>query len=270
MTSIEAIILGMIQGLTEFLPVSSSGHLTIGQYFFGIKGAGNLTFDIVVHAATVLSIFVVFRKDIRDLAVGFFKPVMNSQKDYVFKIIISMIPVAIVGFFFKDYVEAVFGSGLAVVGVMLCATAAMLVIGSMLAARQVRKNMPEKKLGYKEAFIIGLAQSVAVMPGLSRSGTTISAGLMLGVKKEEVARFSFLMVIIPILGEAVLELFKGGMSEAASGVAGLQLFLGFVSAFVFGTFACKVMLNIVRRNKLYGFAIYCALAGSFCIAYSLF
>lgn len=281
MSELEAIILGLIQGLTEFLPVSSSGHLTICKNLFGIETA-NLSFEIAVHAATVLSTIIAFRKEIWDLIVGFFNLKMNPQKEYIFKILVSMIPVFIVGVFFKDFVEALFGSGLAVVGYMLLVTSALLSLSEVLTKKQAERaasissdNQTKgdteigKPVGYKEAFIMGLAQAAAVLPGLSRSGSTISTGLMLGIRKSEVAKFSFLMVLIPILGEAFLELIGGEFGASASGIGTLPLILGFVAAFLSGLFACTLMINLVKKARLWGFAIYCALAGLACVISTL-
>ncbi len=265
MTGIEAALLGLVQGLTEFLPVSSSGHLTICKSLFGIE-TSNLSFEVAVHAATVLSTIVAFRKEIWDLLKGFFNLKMNPQKDYIFKIGVSMVPIFIVGVFFKDYVEGIFGSGLAVVGFMLVVTASLLALSEVMTKKQSGEGKP---LGYKEAFIIGLAQACAVLPGLSRSGSTISTGLMLGVKKSEIAKFSFLMVLVPILGEAFLELVGGDFGQAASGIDTLPLVVGFVVAFLSGLFACKLMINLVRSARLWGFAVYCAVAGIICIISTL-
>ena len=261
----EAIVLGLVQGLTEFLPVSSSGHLTIAKELFGIE-QNNLSFEVVVHAATVCSTIVAFRKQIWDLLKGFFNLQMNPQKEYIFKIAVSMIPVFIVGMFFKEQVEAVFGSGLMVVGCMLFITAGLLSLSEWLSKKQNGEGRP---VGWKDAIIIGIAQACAVLPGLSRSGSTISTGLLLGVKKEDVAQFSFLMVLVPILGEAFLELAGGELSGEASGIPALSLALGFVSAFLSGLFACTLMINIVKKAKLWLFAVYCLLAGVACIVSSL-
>ena len=257
----EAIVLGLVQGLTEFLPVSSSGHLTIAKELFGIE-QNNLSFEVVVHAATVCSTIVAFRKQIWDLLKGFFNLQMNPQKEYIFKIAVSMIPVFIVGMFFKDQVEAVFGSGLMVVGCMLFITAALLSLSEYLSKKQNGEGRP---VGWKDAIIIGIAQACAVLPGLSRSGSTISTGLLLGVKKEDVAQFSFLMVLVPILGEAFLELVGGELSGAESGIPAISLALGFVAAFLSGLFACKLMINIVKKAKLWIFALYCVIVGAACI-----
>ncbi len=268
MSELQAVLLGLVQGLTEFLPVSSSGHLTIFRSLFGVE-AENLTFEVAVHAATVLSTIVAFRKEIWDLLKGFFKFKMNSQTHYIFKIAVSMIPVMIVGLFFKDYVTTLFGSGLLIVGCMLLVTAILLYLGEKLsdrAALRAKEGDSEgREVGYLDAFIIGLAQSVAVLPGLSRSGTTIATGLMLGVKKSAVAQFSFLMVLVPILGEAFLELVSGEFTVAASGISTLALILGFISAFISGYVACRWMINIVRKAKLHWFSLYCLFAAVACV-----
>ena len=262
---IEAIVLGLVQGLTEFLPVSSSGHLTIAKELFGIE-TSNLSFEVVVHAATVCSTIVAFRKEIWSLLCGFFNLQMNPQKEYVFKIIVSMVPIFIVGVFFKDHVEAIFGSGLLVVGCMLLVTAGLLTLSEWLSKRQQGEGRP---VSYRDAIIIGLAQACAVLPGLSRSGTTISTGLMLGVRKSEIAQFSFLMVLVPILGEAFLELVGGELAGAESGMSAVSLLLGCASAFLSGLFACTLMINIVKKAKLWLFAVYCVVVGLACITSTL-
>lgn len=259
----EALILGIIQGLTEYLPVSSSGHLAIASSFFGIEGEENLTFTIAVHAATVLSTILILWKDIFDILKGLFKFKWNEETEYFAKILVSMVPVGIVGIFFKDYVTDIFGSGLLVVGCMLLLTAALLMFS------YYAKPRTKGKISFKDAIIIGLAQACAVLPGLSRSGSTISTGLLLGVKKESIAKFSFLMVIIPILGEAFLDLMKGGFSPAESGISGLSLAIGFLAAFISGAIACKWMLNIVKKGKLIYFAYYCIVVGIIVIVSSL-
>ncbi|MCC8146522.1 MAG: undecaprenyl-diphosphate phosphatase [Bacteroidales bacterium] len=264
MTWLQALILGIIQGLTEYLPVSSSGHLAIGSALFGLGGEENLTFAVAVHAATVLSTIVVLWKEIATLIQGFFKFKWNDETQYLAKIALSMIPVAIVGLFFKDYVEEIFGSGLLLVGIMLLVTAALLIFS------YYAKPQPKENISYKDALIIGLSQALAVLPGLSRSGTTISTGLLLGIKKESIAKFSFLMVIIPILGEALLDLMKGGFSPAESGISTGTLTIGFLAAFISGTIACKWMLNIVKKGKLVYFAYYCIAVGLIIIGFSFF
>lgn len=265
MSWFEALVLGLVQGLTEFLPVSSSGHLTIVKDLFGIQ-TSNLSFEVMVHAATVCSTIVAFRKQIWELLCGFFNLKMNPQKEYIFKIALSMVPIFIVGVFFKEQVEAIFGSGLFVVGCMLIVTALLLTLSEKLTARQQGGGRP---VSYKDAIIIGLSQACAVLPGLSRSGTTISTGLLLGVKREDIAQFSFLMVLVPILGEAFLELVGGDLSGVESGIPALSLAVGFVAAFLSGLFACTLMINIVKKAKLWVFAIYCAVVGIACIAGSL-
>ena len=261
----EAFILGMIQGLTEYLPVSSSGHLAIGSALFGIQGEDNLTFTIVVHVATVLSTLVILYKEIDWIFRGLFKFQMNDETKYVINILISMIPIGIVGLFFKDKVEEIFGSGLFIVGLMLIVTAAL------LAFSYYAKPRTKEHISMKDAFIIGLAQACAVLPGLSRSGSTIATGLLLGDKKEKLAQFSFLMVIPPILGEALLDGMKivKGAAEASADVSLVALIVGFLSAFVFGCIACKWMIDIVKKGKLIYFAVYCALVGLATLLFSL-
>jgi undecaprenyl-diphosphatase len=273
----EAVLLGLIQGLTEFLPVSSSGHLEIGKVLLGVETTDDLLFTTMVHAATVLSTIVVFRKQIWGLLKGFFcgikglrvsdgKLVCNDQTDYLLKMVVSMIPVFVVGMFFKEQVEAFFGSGLLLVGICLCVTAILLYFSEWLSKRRAGLG---HEVGYKDAIIIGLAQAVAVLPGLSRSGMTIATGLLCGVKKESVTKFSFLMVLIPILGEAFLELLDLLSGEVVSSLGVLPMVVGFLSAFISGCFACRFMINIVRRQKLIYFAIYCLCAGIFAIVYGL-
>ena len=300
----EAILLGLLQGLTEFLPVSSSGHLQIGKELLGIESSGDLVFEVVVHAATVLSTIVVFRKQIwgllKSLFVkdGLFQSIAHPSKfndgtDYVLKILLSMIPVFIVGMFFKDAVEGLFGSSIYVVAGALLVTAALLLLsdnaGKIFGCCCRRRKCAEADavscegsepakttdkcaeateavetvakgtrngISYWQAFVVGLGQAIAVIPGLSRSGTTIATGLLCGVKRDVVAQFSFLMVLIPILGEAFLEIVGGDM--ASSTVGALPLVLGFISAFVAGLFACKVMIALVKKTKLGWFALYCA------------
>ena len=300
----EAILLGLLQGLTEFLPVSSSGHLQIGKELLGIDTSGDLVFEVVVHAATVLSTIVVFRKQIWELLKslfvkdGLFRSIAHPSKfndgtDYVLKILLSMIPVFIVGMFFKDAVEGLFGSSIHVVAGALLVTAALLLLsdnaGKIFGCCCRRRKCAEADavsckgsepaqttdkcaeateavetgakgrrngISYWQAFVVGLGQAIAVIPGLSRSGTTIATGLLCGVKRDVVAQFSFLMVLIPILGEAFLEIVGGDM--ASSTVGALPLVLGFISAFVAGLFACRVMIALVKKTKLGWFALYCA------------
>lgn len=263
MSIIEALILGLVQGLTEFLPVSSSGHLAIGKELLGVDAPG-LTFEVVVHAATVMSTIVVFRKDIISILKGLLKFKKNSESTFAINILISMIPVFVIGIFFKDQVEAIFGEGLIVVGASLLVTAVLLFLTTFARGG-------DKPINGWRAFVVGVAQSIAVLPGLSRSGATISTGLLLGLKREEIARFSFLMVLVPVLGEALLDTLAaiGGDPQAYSGISPVSLAAGFVSAFVAGLVACKIMIALVKRAKLYWFALYCAIVAVFCLIYSL-
>lgn len=266
MSWFQALILGIIQGLTEYLPVSSSGHLAIGQALFGLAdGESNLTFTVVLHVATVLSTIVILWSEIVWIFKDLFKWQWNEGTKYVVNILISMIPVAIVGFLFKDKVEEVFGSGLLIVGLMLLVTAALLTFSYFAKPRQKENISP------LHAFIIGVAQACAVMPGLSRSGSTIATGLLLGDKKEKLAQFSFLMVIPPVLGEALLDvkdMFEVGVSEAMGGISPLALIVGFLAAFISGCFACKWMINLVKKGKLIWFAVYCAIVGITAIVFA--
>ena len=260
MNTIEAILMGILQGLTEYLPVSSSGHLTIAANLFGIDGEQNLAFTVAVHVATVLSTLVILWKEIVWILKGLFKwdGAMNAEQRYVLAIVVSMIPVGIVGVFFKDYVEEIFGAGLMVVGCCLLLTALLLIFSYYARPRQ------KENISLADAFVIGLAQAAAVMPGLSRSGSTIATGLLLGNKKEQLAQFSFLMVIPPILGEALLDILKAmsqGSETATAGIGTWPLLAGFLAAFLSGCLACKWMIGIVRRGKLIYFGIYCAVVG---------
>ena len=265
MTWFEALILGLVQGLTEYLPVSSSGHLAIGQALFGMNdGADNLMFTVAVHVATILSTIVILWSEIDWILKGLFKFKLNDETKYVLNIIVSMIPVGVVGLLFKDQVEEIFGSGLLVVGCCLLITAALLTFSYYAKPRQ------KEHISMKDAFIIGLAQAVAVLPGVSRSGSTIATGLMLGNKKESLAQFSFLMVIPPILGEALLDIMKMVKGEnVMGGIDTLPVIVGFVAAFLAGCVACKWMINIVKRGKLIYFGIYCAIVGVITIICSL-
>lgn len=260
MNTIEAILLGLIQGLTEYLPVSSSGHLTIVSTLFGVDGEQNLTFTVAVHVATVLSTLVILWKEIVWILKGLFRwdGKVNAEQRYALAILVSMIPVGIVGVFFKDYVEEIFGAGLFVVGCCLLITAALLIFSYYAKPRQ------REEISLADAFVIGLAQAAAVLPGLSRSGSTIATGLLIGNKKERLAQFSFLMVIPPILGEALLDIIKAmkeGTEAATAGIGTVPLLAGFLTAFLSGCLACKWMIGIVRRGKLIYFGIYCAIVG---------
>ncbi|MBR2619134.1 MAG: undecaprenyl-diphosphate phosphatase [Paludibacteraceae bacterium] len=262
MNWIEALLLGIIQGLTEFLPVSSSGHLEIGQALFGTSGEDNLLFAVTVHAATVLSTITILWAEIVALIKGCFTRSWNSEKEYIAKIALSMIPIFIVGIFFKDQVESLFGNGLLLVGCCLIVTSFLLAFAFYAKPRQ-REN-----ISYRDAFIIGLAQACAVLPGLSRSGSTIATGLLLGNKKESIAQFSFLMVLAPILGDALLETIHILQGEVSVTIPITSLIIGFVAAYISGCLACKFMIRIVQRGKLIYFAAYCLIAGGLAILLS--
>lgn len=269
MNEAEAIVLGLIQGLTEFLPVSSSGHLTIAGTLFGMKsGEELLAFTTLLHVATVFSTLVVLRGEIGELIRGLFAFRRNDETAMVGKLLLSAVPVGIVGLFFRDWVEDVFGQGLLIVGCMLMLTAALLIFSS-----SVRPRKEKQEISSRDALIIGVAQACAVMPGLSRSGSTIATGLMLGNKREAVAKFSFLMVLIPVLGEAlldVLKMVKAGSTEAAFGaISPTAMGLGFIAAFVTGIVACRWMIGVVKRGRLVYFGFYCIVAGAIAIIYSL-
>ncbi len=258
---LEALILGIIQGLTEFLPVSSSGHLELGKAILGVNAEKSLAFTVVVHGATVLSTIVVFYKDILQLLKGLLAFKWNEETIYVVKIIISMIPVLILGIFFKDQIEALFTGNVLLVG-------SMLIITSLLLASTyiIKKN--ERKISYLDSFVIGIAQAFAVIPGISRSGSTISTGLLLGNRKDNIARFSFLMVLIPILGANFKDIYDGGMTgEDGMGIS--PLIVGFLAAFISGLLACRWMIGIVKKGKLIYFAIYTFIVGSIAIIYSI-
>ncbi len=260
MNWLEALILGLLQGLTEFLPISSSGHLELGKAILGVKPEQSLVFTVVVHGATVLSTIVVFYKEIIQLFKGLFAFRWNDETIYISKILVSMIPVVIAGLFFKDFVESLFNGNILLVGLMLLVTA------GFLMSTYIRKNN-RKQIGFWDAFVIGIAQMLAVIPGISRSGATISTGLLLGNKKENVARFSFLMVLIPIIGANLMDLADGKMA-GNDGVGITPLIIGFIAAFVSGLLACRWMINIVKKGKLYYFAIYCVIIGIIAIVFS--
>lgn len=266
MNTIEALILGLIQGLTEYLPVSSSGHLAIGSAIFDVNAEQNMMFTVLVHVATVLSTLVVLGGQIWKLLKGTFSApaggsglaYFNDDQRYVLNIVVSMIPIGIVGVFFKDKVEKIFGNGLPVVGCCLLLTAALLAFSYYARPRQ------KENISLRDAFIIGISQAFAVLPGLSRSGTTIATGLILGNKKSSMAQFSFLMVIPPILGEALLDCkdaLENGVAAAFNGLSAPAIIVGFLAAFISGVAACKWMISIVSKGKLIYFAYYCVIAG---------
>lgn len=262
---LEAIILGIIQGLTEFLPVSSSGHLELGKAILGNDQIPeeSLLFTVAVHVATALSTIIVYRKTVGDLLMGLFRFKWNEETRYVTMIALSMIPVMIVGLFFEEELEAMFEGRIVLVGAMLLVTAALL----YFTHRAVHR---EGGVTFKKSFIIGLAQAVAVLPGISRSGSTIATSLLLGVSREKAARFSFLMVLPPILGAAILKL--KDLGDAESSVAQLEwtpVIAGFIAAFISGYIACTWMIRIVKKSKLSYFAIYCAVVGLIAIGAGL-
>ncbi len=257
----QAILLGIVQGLTEFLPVSSSGHLMIFKEILGVDGEGFLDFTVAVHFATVIATLVVFWGVIVKLIKGFFKFKYNDETDYVCKILVSLVPVALVGFLLKDKVDALFEGTLVNVAIGLCITATLLFISDSAGKRfkvPVAKDT-RNGISYWQALVVGIAQAFAVVPGVSRSGSTIATGLITGVKRESMAQFSFLMVLIPIIGEQTLDLLKVAVGSEAfgAGVGATALVLGFISAFISGLFACKVMIAIVKKAKLLWFALYC-------------
>ncbi len=277
---LDALILGIIQGLTEYLPVSSSGHIEIVKEVLGVDlpAEENLQFSVIVHAATVLSTIVVLWPMFAKLCKSFFTFRRDNDFYYVCKILVSCIPVGIVGVFLKDTVEEIFGSGLMVVGVCLMVTALLLTFAYLSDLRAARRNEGKlteapagsegREIGWIDSIVIGLAQAVAVLPGLSRSGTTIATGILLGNKKAAVAHFSFLMVILPILGECLLDLKDMIGGEAADSAIGvLPLLIGFVSAFLVGCAACRWMIDLVKKGKLIWFAIYCVIMGVVCIVW---
>ncbi|MBD8490737.1 undecaprenyl-diphosphate phosphatase [Echinicola sp. CAU 1574] len=259
MTIIEAIILGIIQGLTEFLPVSSSGHIELGSFLLGVQAADNLLFTVVVHAATALSTIIVFRKDIASIFKDLFKFQWNDGTQFTAKILLSMIPIGIVGVLFEEQIEALFGGKIVLVGAMLLFTAVLLAFSHFATKRQGHVTFPK-------AIVIGIAQTIAIMPGISRSGSTIATALLIGVEKERATRFSFLMVLLPILGASAIKLLKFFKDPSiAEGITAVPLTAGFLAAFLAGLAACIWMINIVKRGKLIYFAIYCAIVGTIAV-----
>ncbi len=261
MTWFEALILGLVQGLTEFLPVSSSGHLEIGKVLLNVEVKEDLTFTVLVHFATVLSTIAVFRRDIGKLVTGFLAFKWNEETRYILKILVSMIPVAIVGTFFREDVESLFSGNLVLVG------GALLVTSALLISTQLVKT-GNRKIPFLDAFLMGIAQALATVPGISRSGATISTGLLMKNDRSEVARFSFLMVLIPIIGAATLDILSMSSSQTAEAIPVFSLVVGFLAAFLSGFLACTWMINLVKKGNLYWFAIYCALVGIISILFS--
>ena len=261
MTWIEALILGLIQGLTEFLPVSSSGHLEIGKVLLNVEVKEDLTFTVMVHFATVLSTITVFFKEIKELSRGLLAFKWNEETRYVSKILFSMIPVLIVGILFREEVESLFSGNLVLVGSALLVTALLLVSTQLVKAG-------DKKIPFLDAFLMGLAQAIATIPGISRAGATISTGLLLKNDRSEVARFSFLMVLIPIIGAALLDILSLSSEPAEGSIAVGSLAIGFLAAYFSGYLACTWMISLVKKGNLYWFAIYCALVGIISIIFS--
>ncbi len=277
----DSLIMGVVQGLAEYLPISSSGHLQICEdiLHLNMEGAGSLQYTVALHVATVLSTIVVLWKEFLPLVTSFFGFKRDANTTYVFKILVSCIPIMIVGLFFKDKVETLFDKNLLTVGIALCCTALLLTFAYYF--RRTTADSPALRQGgyrprditFLDAFVIGLAQAVAVIPGLSRSGSTIATGLMLGDKREQIAKFSFFMVIIPILGEALLDVKEmvsgsGDAGDTAETIGIVPLIIGFIAAFVVGCAACKWMLNIVKKGKLVWFAAYCLIVGLLCIIFN--
>jgi undecaprenyl-diphosphatase len=254
---LQALLLGLVQGLTEFLPVSSSGHLELGKVILGIEGEGNIVFTVVVHGATVLSTLVVFRKEILRLMAGSVKFRMNDETTYLLKLVVSMIPVLLVGLFLESWVESFFTGRTVFVGFMLLITATLLALTHFIKPVD---NL--KPVTYKSAFIIGIAQAIATLPGISRSGSTIATGMLLGVNKKLVAQFSFLMVLVPVIGANLLEIMKLHDAESSMVIGWVPLATGFVAAFLSGLAACTWMINLVKKGKLIWFAVYCTVVGT--------
>lgn len=275
MDTLDALILGIVQGLAEYLPISSSGHLEIFREILGLdlSGADSLQFDVTLHVATVLSTIVVLWKEFVPLCKSFFTFRMDSNFMYVCKILVSCIPVAIVGIFFKETIEGFFGQDLTLVGCCLLVTALLLSFSYFFRTRPLEhdrltgKVYTPRDITFLDAFIIGCSQAVAVLPGLSRSGTTIATGILIGDKREQVAQFSFFMVVIPILGEALLDI-KDMLGLEAAGeqaIGFVPIIVGFLASFIVGCLACKWMLSIVKKGKLVWFAVYCLIVGLICL-----
>lgn len=274
MDTIDALIMGLVQGLSEYLPISSSGHLEICREVLGLKLSGGdaLEFTVALHVATVLSTIVVLWREFAGLCTSFFTFKRDENTTYVWKILLSCIPVAIVGLFFKDDVEQFFGDGLTIVGICLLVTAFLLAFAYFYPRRRsnltLAGSVKEHDITWVDAFVIGCAQAVAVLPGLSRSGSTIATGMILGDRRDRLAQFSFFMVIIPILGEALLDVKKMIESgSTGSEIGWLPMLVGFMAAFIVGCLACKWMINLVKKGKLVWFAIYCAVMGVVCLVW---
>jgi len=260
MNLLEAIILGLIQGLTEFLPVSSSGHLELGKQLFGIDHESNFYFSIAVHGATVLSTLIVLRNEIIGLLKGFFRFRWNEETIYIAKIVISMIPTAIAGFYLKEIAENFFTGNMITLGLEFIATSVLLLLTLYIRPR-------EREIGFWDSFIIGIAQAIAILPGISRSGATIATGMMLGNRKADIAKFSFLMVLVPVIGANLVEFRSGDFTTKGTSLS--VIITGFITAFISGYFACKWMIELVKKGNLLWFAVYCILIGIFSILLGL-
>lgn len=263
MNYLEAIILGIIQGLTEFLPVSSSGHLELAKAIFGDHSLpqDSLTFTVILHFATAMSTMVVFRKEVFTIIKGLFQFKWNDELQFSLKIIISMIPATIIGLLFEDELEAFFGGKILMVGFMLLITALLLLLADKAKSTDLNVN-------YKNAFIIGVSQAIAMLPGISRSGATISTSVLLGIDRVKAARFSFLMVVPLIFGKVAKDVLGGEISFQSDQIGSMTA--GFLAAFISGLFACNWMISLVKKSKLYYFAIYCFIVGIFAITYAYF
>jgi undecaprenyl-diphosphatase len=260
MNLLEAIVLGLIQGLTEFLPVSSSGHLELGKYLFGIDHEANFYFSIAVHGATVFSTVFVLWKEISDLFKGLFAFRLNEETRYVIKLLISMIPVGLTGLFMQDVAEKFFAGNMISLGIQFFVSALFLGLTMVIKPK-------ERTMTYLDSFIIGIAQALSVLPAISRSGATIATGMMLGNKKSEIAKFSFLMVLVPVIGANILEMTSGDFTK--EGTSFLVIAAGFLVAFISGYLACKWMISIVKKGNLKWFAVYCILIGIYSILLGL-
>lgn len=256
----EAMVLGLIQGLTEFLPVSSSGHLELGKYLFGIDHESNFYFSIAVHGATVLSTVIVLWKEIANLFRGLFSFRMNDETQYVIKLFISMIPVGVAGLFMNKIAENFFVGNMTILGIEFLITALFLGLTLVIKPK-------ERSINYIDSFIIGIAQAIAILPGISRSGATIATGMMLGNRKSEIAKFSFLMVLIPILGANIVEMSSGDFTR--EGTSFFVIMIGFITAFISGYLACKWMIALVKKGNLIWFTVYCVLIGIFSLLLGL-
>ncbi len=279
MDTLNALIMGIVQGLAEYLPISSSGHLEICGKLLGLdlNPEASLEFDVMLHVATVLSTIVILWREFAPLCVSFFTWRRDDNFNTVMKILVSCIPVAIVGIGFKDFIEGFFDKNLMIIGICLLVTAALLSFSYFFRTRPLDDSRPGHKaytprdINYLDAFVIGCAQAVAVLPGLSRSGTTIATGILLGDKREQVARFSFLMVIIPILGQALLgikDIVSDPAASSAAEIGWVPMLVGFLASFLVGCAACKWMLDIVKKGKLVWFAVYCLIVGLLCIIFN--